>query len=125
MKTFALHRLRDVTIQSGKPFKPRKLNLEKHLGGAFGIKNDGKEQQVVIDFGKNISRRIRERLWHESQQFEDTKGGGVRMTMQVSDLEFVCAWVLGWGADAKVVQPARLRKMIREKARATADLYGD
>lgn len=125
MKSFALHRLRDVCVFTGKTFKPQNFNLRQYLENAFGVKGSGKPMKVVLEFRKSIARMIRERKWHSSQQFADLDDGGVRLTMRVTDLDFVAAWVLGWGTEARVIQPARLRKDIAKTAQGIAKLYGD
>lgn len=125
LKTFALHRLRDVTVVSGVTFSRRQIDLEKHIQAPFGVKGDAKPTKVVIEFKEAVGRLVAERKWHPSQKIDALADGRSRLTMTVSDLGFVAAWVLGWGAEAKVLQPAKLRRLVVRSAKATASLYAE
>src|SRR5690606_42126396 len=60
-------------------------------------------------------------IWHESQQIAPLPDGGVRMTLRVSVDPALRTWVLGFGADARVVAPRALADAIADECRKILD----
>jgi predicted DNA-binding transcriptional regulator YafY len=56
-----------------------------------------------------------ERHWHDSQKFIPLEDGGAIMELQVANLWEVKRWLIGWGADAKVIEPQSLLSEVREE----------
>ncbi len=63
---------------------------------------------------------VRERLWHPSQTLEDHPDGSLTLTLRVADTIEVKRWILGWGAGAEALEPARLRREVAAEARKIA-----
>lgn len=57
---------------------------------------------------------MREREWHESQEIRELRGGGLELEMRLGALEEAEQWILGWGAAAEVIAPAKLRASIKQ-----------
>ena len=71
---------------------------------------------MVIQFDKYAADFIREKRWHASQKVRELPDGGIELSMKLSSLGEVQRWVLGWGANAKVISPAELAQQIRQAA---------
>ena len=71
-------------------------------------------------FARPLARYIKERLWHPSQSFRDLEDGRLEMTLQVADTLEVRRWVLGYGVQAEVIEPASLREWVRAEAERLA-----
>ena len=98
---------------------PEKFDVEKYLEGAWGIIR-GDIVTVKVVFARALARYIRDRLWHPTQKFRDLDGGGIEMTLRVADTLEVRRWILGFGSEAEVLEPAALREALRRDAAALA-----
>lgn len=116
MRTFALTRMRSLTVTE-KPFtRPAKFNASEYLQGSFGIYKGEENFQVVVEFDAWAADLIRERRWHTTQQIAELDGGKLRLTMQLNNLAEVERWILSWGEHATVVEPKELRNRLQDIA---------
>src|SRR5206468_3465853 len=76
---------------------------------------------VKVVFAKKLARYIRERLWHPSQKFRDLGDGRLELTLHVADTLEVRRWILGYGVQAEVIEPAGMREALRQEAEALAE----
>jgi len=86
-------------------------------------KPDAQLESVVIKFAGLAADLVREREWHPSQKMKDLPKGGLLLTLQLGNLNEISGWILRWGAEAEVVQPAALRKTIEQTAQALVRTY--
>lgn len=89
-----------------KDFDP--VESQKH---AFGLVSDD-PLKVEIWFSANQARYIKERIWAVDQEIIDQDDGSIILKMQTSGSFEVKKWVLGYGAEAEVLEPDDLRKEI-------------
>ena len=116
LRTFVPGRIKGIR-PTGKTFERRSsFSLEKRLRGSFGVQSGHGDFEVVIRFQERVADYIREKKWHDSQQLRELKQGGIEMRLKLSSLEEIGRWVLSWGGDAVVVQPAELAESVRQAA---------
>lgn len=109
---FALHRIRQYEVAE-EEFQPRtEQEISSWLSQPFQIEHRDKNFRIKIKFKNPSARYIRERNWHESQELTDLPEGGCVLSFDAPSLEEVQRWVLGYGADADVIEPAELRQMM-------------
>ena len=84
---------------------------------SFGVHSGEGEYDVVIRFDARVADYIREKKWHESQQLRELKNGSIELKLKLSGLAEVQRWVLGWGGDAKVIQPKELVESVKQVAK--------
>lgn len=75
-----------------------------------------------IPFAKAAAPYIRERLWHPTQRLRDLPDG--RLKLQIADTQEVRRFLLGWGAQAEVLQPTAMREALRQEALAMVEKLG-
>jgi predicted DNA-binding transcriptional regulator YafY len=102
-------------------FEPRPLPAEP-FPNSLGV-NSGAPQRVVVEFEPDAAPYIREREWHPSQQLEDRGDGGTVLTMNVCNDRPLRAWILGFGASARVIEPVDLAKDVFDAANAVRARY--
>jgi predicted DNA-binding transcriptional regulator YafY len=119
VRIFAVERIRECEVLAARFEKPEKFDVEKYLEGAWGMIR-GDIVTVKVVFARSLARYIRDRLWHPTQKFRDLDGGRLEMTMRVADTLEVQWWILGFGSDAEVLEPAALRGALRRDAEALA-----
>lgn len=121
VRIFAVERMRELTIERTRFEPPSGFDARKYLENALGILR-GELVTVRIVFAKALAPYIRERAWHPTQKLRDLPDGALEMTMRVADTLEVRRWILGYGTQAEVIEPASLREAIRREAEAVAAL---
>lgn len=125
LRQFALSRIAKAELRQKKFVRPADFSAEKYFEKSFGAFAGEGDHRVSLRFGAEAAARVRERLWHESQEFTDRADGGVELSLRLGSLEEVTRWVLGWGAQVEVLAPKELRERVAATARATAAVYGE
>jgi len=116
IRTFVPARIHSLR-ETGKSFVRRaRFSLEERLRGSFGVRSGEGQFQVVLRFNREVTDYVREKKWHESQHLKDLKDGGVELRMNLSSLGEVERWVLGWGGNARVIQPPELVRAVKNAA---------
>jgi predicted DNA-binding transcriptional regulator YafY len=111
-------RLLDETYILPADFDPIQYQVGPwHLGG------DEPAIEVVLCFSPAATPSLKGRLWHPSQVIEEFADGACRLSMHVSSLDEIHAWVLAWGASVEVVAPPTLRDDIAAEVRRMGSLY--
>ena len=94
------------------------------LSRAWGVMYGNEELvEVRLRFSHFVTKRVKETLWHPSQQIKDT-ADGCEWTAQIGDTLEIENWIRGWGADCEVLTPQELRKSMTQQARRLAHMYG-
>ena len=122
-RTFAVDRIRKVNTTGERFTIPKDFGWEAYTRDSFRLFRGGDPVEVTIDFSPAIAPVIRERRVHDSQKISDLPGGGVRLTMRVAGLFEVSQWVLGFGAQAKVVGPRELVTQVSDEIARMAKSY--
>jgi len=122
VRTFALPRIRDVERTGAKFRRPADFSLAKILEGSFAVFEGGRAARVRLRFTGVAARLVGERVWHDSQQLSRDKKGLV-LQMKVGLSPDLRQWILGWGGEAEVLEPAELRRDLAKAAAGTARVY--
>ncbi len=98
----------------------------RRMGLSAGI-IDAKEQStesVQIWLSENVASRFMVDPIHPSQDMRlQRSGGGVIFTIDLVVDESLLRWVLQWGSEAQLLEPAEARHSLRLKSREVAQLY--
>jgi len=78
---------------------------------------------VRLRFSPQVTRRVKESVWHPSQVLEDCDDGGCILSVRVAMPLEMKPWIRGWGCDVEVLEPEELRTEIAGEARRTAEVY--
>ncbi len=120
-RTFAVERVEKLTVQETTFKRTRELPADV-FGSSLGV-FAAEPEHIEIEFAARVSPYVRGRMWHDSQQIEERPDGGLRMTLNVSNDWAPRSWLLGFGADARVVSPPGLVKIMRSELQAALDGY--
>jgi len=90
---------------------PPDFNFEEFRKTAFNV-IWGEPQEVMIRFSPAQAPYIKERTWHPSQHIETEDDGSIVLTMHVADRDEVKRWLIGFGAEAEVIEPDELANEI-------------
>ena len=125
LRTFALPRMRKVSLTSKSFRRPADFSISRILSGSFGVFSSGKKHRIRLQFDSFAARLVAEREWHESQRVREIAGGSIILELELGGLEEIERWILSWGKHARVLAPKELATRIRDEASAIARQYGD
>lgn len=123
VRTFALPRVTGVERTGARFRRPKSFSLAKILEGSFAVFQGGNARRVKIRFRGVAARLVAERSWHASQKLHH-EGKCLVLEMRVGLSPDLRQWILGWGDEAEVLEPAELRRDLARAARKAAAVYG-
>ena len=114
MRTFKIERIRDVRVTPRGFSPPEGATLERDLRRGWDIIADQPPTDVVLRFSRAVADRVAETTWHPLQQTDRAPDGTLRWRSTVSGVIEIRLWILSWGDDVEVIEPAELRVQVRE-----------
>lgn len=126
IRTFALGRIRHYRVlpEDHAFVLPLDFDLDAYLARGLALRHDEELVTVRVRFSPLQARWIRERRYHESQQTEELADGSLLFSMEVAGTEEARRWLLGYGAEVEVLEPASLRAEFVEEAKKLRKIYG-
>lgn len=118
----AIDRIRAATRTGGHFGYPADFDPLAYAEGVFGIWS-GPETQVSLRLRGRAAEHVPERIIHPTQSFTPLRGGEILMRFRVRGWQELAWWILSWGADIEVEEPADLREYVRKEVRAAAARY--
>ena len=122
-RTFAVERIERLSVSETTFRKTRDLP-EDVFGSSMGVFS-GPAERIEVEFDARIAPYVGGRVWHESQQVTELADGGIRLTLNVSNDWALQAWVLSFGARARVIAPAALVKTVRDELALAQRAYSE
>lgn len=123
LRTFALPRIADVRTTKKTFARPQDFSPEAFFSNALGVLGGSGNYVVRVRFTAKVADRVRERVWHDSQELREQSDGSVELILKLGALPEVESWILGWGAEAEVLAPPELRKNITATLRQLTKQY--
>ncbi|MDC7239867.1 MAG: transcriptional regulator [Spirochaetales bacterium] len=122
VRTMALERFESVRL-TDRPLREKfSIDAEKMLEKAWALTFDD-EISVVIRFSAEAAPYIREREWQKGQSIELETDGGLLLKMTTSGRRDIKSWIMSFGRDAELIEPADLRGEIREELISLTEKY--
>ena len=116
IRHFRLSRMTEL-IDLGERFElPIHFNLREYTS------LDDRHLLVRLRFNHEIADKVKESNYHYIEDMEEHQDG-FHVVLRVRYLDEVLQWVLGWGADAFVLEPKSFRNRIREEAQKILKRY--
>jgi len=123
--TFKIERISKAELLKEIFVLPADFDGPALLQSAWGVMYGAELQTVALRFSPAVARRVRESVWHPSQEVRDEPDGGCRLTVRVAEPVEMKPWIRGWGPDCEVLEPAWLREEVAEELRRAAERYED
>jgi predicted DNA-binding transcriptional regulator YafY len=100
-------------------------SLDYYLDNTFGIvpNYDDKIYDIEIEFAGTTGQYITSMNWHKSQSFEVLPNENVLMRLHCGINREIVGFVMYFLNNAKVLRPAKLKKIMIEKLKRTLDVY--
>jgi predicted DNA-binding transcriptional regulator YafY len=122
-RTFKVERILSAALTPETFETPEGESPARELLRAWDVIADEEPTQVVIRFSAAVAKRAAETRWHPSQQLEPQKDGTLLWRGLIGGTREIRIWILGWGADAEVLEPAALRADVAAELGRAAALY--
>lgn len=124
VRTFHLGRIRALEPTSDSFRIPARFSVDRYLGNAWHlVRGPERGVRVVIRFRPKVAHNVAEVTWHKSQQLVWNSDGTLDFTVTVDGLSEISWWILGYGDQAEVLEPAELRAAIAGHAMRLAQMY--
>jgi proteasome accessory factor B len=122
LRTFKIERIRDLSLTT-RTFEPPEGTIDQAMRNAWDIISDQPETDVVLRFEPAVAARVRETTWHPSEQSELADDGSLRWRARVAGTIEIRAWILSWGQQVEVLEPAALRDEVAAIHQVAAARY--
>jgi predicted DNA-binding transcriptional regulator YafY len=124
VRTFKVERMRNAELLRETFEIPADFDGAQLLAASWGIFYGEEQVKVRLRFSPQVTRRVKESTWHQSQQIEDLTDGGCMFSVAVASPIEITPWIRSWGAECEVLEPVELREEMGEEMRRGARLYG-
>lgn len=85
---------------------------------------DLEKVRVKVKFDKETVAYIKERKWNDDQELKEFKNGNVFFEFTAKSMFEVGSWALGFGSQAKVMEPKELKERGRGEVIRLMKMYG-
>ena len=125
IRTFKVERIGDLSLMPATFDAPDAATLATTLRRAWDIIADQPETEVVLRFSPSVAARVGEATWHPSQAVAELPDGSLEWRARVAGTIEIRLWILSWGDEVVVLEPAALRADVAAThARAAARYAG-
>src|SRR5919106_564379 len=127
MRTYKVERIRSATLTTDRYEIPDDFDPDRWLAHSWGIWSSDTTPPVRIHlrFDPSVAHRVREAVWHRSQELVELPDGGVELSVTVAGIVEIRPWILSWGDAVEVLAPPELRDSVARSVRAAAQRYAD
>jgi len=123
MRTFKVERITRAEL-SGETYRiPPNFDISAYLAQAWGIFQSAEPVEVRVRFFPPATARVKESMWHPSQQLLPRPDGSLDMLVTVAGTVEITPWILSWGDAVEVLAPAELRQRIAGMAHRLAQRH--
>ncbi len=122
IRLLAVERILGLRILESSFVYPDDFDPQERLKNAFGVYFDD-PVEITVRFSPEVAKYVVDRKWSEEQRVTRLDDGSVEMWMRTSGKTEVLRWVLGFGLNAEVLKPEKLRSEIKSVLKETLDLY--
>jgi len=128
MRTYKVERIRSATLTAERYEIPDDFDPDAWLANSWGIWSPDASHpptRIRLRFTETIAHRLREAIWHRSQELTELPDGGLELAFTVNGIVEIQPWILSWGDGVEVLEPAELRDAVAAAVRAAAARYAD
>jgi predicted DNA-binding transcriptional regulator YafY len=124
LRTFKIERIIDLALTADRFERPERGSIEGEMALAWDIIADQEPTEVVLRFTPSVAARVAETRWHPSERREPQPDGSLLWRATLAGTIEVRLWILSWGAEVEVLEPAALRDDVAATIRRAASVYG-
>lgn len=99
-----------------------KFNINDYLRKTWYMQG-GPEEQVIVKFKDQAYKVVSERNMQEGKLLRRVEGEYFYYKFTVNGLSGIFIWLMGFGGDAMILRPKRLRDMVKKQVKEMYELY--
>jgi predicted DNA-binding transcriptional regulator YafY len=99
--------------ETSSPLRLGVRRLDDSMRHSFKVMHD-EVYTVKVRISPGWARWVGEKIWHESQKVRKNGDGSLELTFQVAGLDEIKGWVLSFGLEAVIWEPAKLRETVQD-----------
>jgi predicted DNA-binding transcriptional regulator YafY len=121
-RTFRLDRI--VSLKSTDQHFRRNgdISARDYFEGSWEVYK-GEQVEVIVEFSGTAARVVASSVHHPSEEISELDDGRVQYRVNVNGLEEIKRWIVGFGAEARVIEPPELRNQLAEVGSYFRDVY--
>ncbi len=125
IRLYSLHRFRSAELSEKEVRRPPEFDLQRYIDeGALGFAQEpGKTLPLEALFTTGAAAHLRESRLSGGQKITPQENGRVLVEAIVADTPQLRWWLLGFGAQVEVLEPAELREWMVETVKGMAEVY--
>ncbi len=124
-RVFAVDNITEPNMLVKTFVKPANFNVEAFAAASIsGVLHSDQTTEVTVRFDSRVSKAAIAARVVADRAVQRYENGSVDITYQVSDVDELVRWVLGWGAQAEVVGPRAVRDRLAEFVEQISTKYG-
>lgn len=123
IRTFKVERVLRIRKMAETFSMDHKFNLDEYFGNAWLMIRGDKSHHVKIRFLPRVAGNVDEISWHKTQQTLYEPDGSLLFEVDVDGLDEISWWILGYGDQAQVLEPPRLKEIIASRVKGMYDHY--
>jgi predicted DNA-binding transcriptional regulator YafY len=121
VRTFNVGRIEQLEPLDDSFVIPRGFRVDRILRNAWHLMAErGPDYEVCVRFEKMVARNVAEVVWHKNQRVVFNDDGSIDFHVKVSGLSEISWWILGYGDQALVLRPKKLRDLILQRCQRLA-----
>lgn len=123
LRQFVLHRIETAQMLDEPATSPRDFDLDQYIAaGGFGWPT-GRNIRLVAIFDHGPAQTLSETPLSPDQTIRELDSDRFKLTATVQETRELHWWLLSFGPEVEVVEPKRLRAMIRKLVESSAKRY--
>jgi proteasome accessory factor B len=123
VRHFKLDRVAEAHVGEFPFEPPADFDLQAHLAGSWGVYGATGDVRVRARFQAAAARYVEEGRWHASQRLSPERDGSLVAEFRLSGTEEIKRWLLSFGQQVEVLEPAELREEIVDELASTSRNY--
>jgi len=126
VRTYALDRIRDLQESPTTAYREPDFDRETFFRYSIGIiAPQGEPESILLSVQKTQAQYLITQPWHDSQNIERETEEAVIFSFRVHPTYEFRSLLLSLGKDAEVLEPAALRRSMRQEIKEMLQLYGE
>ena len=123
-RTFAVDNVSDPDVLAKTFVKPEGFRIEEYAAGSIsGVLHGSETAAVRVRFDPRVAKAAIAARVVAERQVERHDDGSAEITYRVNDVDELVRWILGWGAQAEILDPPAARSRIATLTREVALKY--
>ncbi len=115
VRTFKVERFLRLRVLEEHATDDPEFKLDDYFGNAWMMIREDEPYHVVVRFSKRVAGNVDEILWHKTQRTKYEGDGALLFEVDVDGIREISWWILGYGDEAEVLEPPKLRSLIAQR----------